>query len=472
MIRENQRLLNQFNVVTDGLILLLSLPIAFWLRFDVLPNGIATIPLRSYLFTNAWLTALHLVLFAAFGLYQSFRGVPLRRELPRLWRACLIAMTVLFSWLFLGWGIHYSRLTWGLFFVISAGLLTVKRILLRRTLRRFRREGYNQKRVLLLGGGKMAQRYLRELHSDPSLGYRAVGYLAAQPQPALPQLPYLGAPQYLEQALEKYAPDEVVSALDMEDFHLTPQVIAVCDKAGVRLSIIPAYAQYTMGEPQFDYLNGIPLMNVRRIPLDNLLNAFCKRTMDVVGSALALLLTSPLLLFCAVGVRLSSPGPVIFKQERVGKNKKPFYMYKFRSMRLNDAQDSGWTTSDDDRRTRFGSFLRKCSLDELPQLWNVLRGDMSLVGPRPELPHFVELFKEDVPLYMVKHQVRPGITGWAQVKGFRGDTSIRGRVECDVYYIEHWSLLFDVQILLMTVFGGKFLNQEELVRRQDPHKEK
>lgn len=472
MIRENQRFLNQVNVVTDALILLLSLPVAFWLRFDVLPNGYPTVPLMEYLKTNLWLTALHLLLFAAFGLYRSFRRTPLRQELPRLWRACLISMAVLFSWLFVGWGIHYSRLTWAIFFLLSVTALTVKRILLRSLLRRFRRKGFNKKQVLLIGSGPMAQRYLRELTADPSLGYQVTGYLATS-QGQLPhELPCLGAPDQLERVLAHTVPDEVVSALEVEEFRLTGSVIDACDKAGVRLSIIPFYSQYLPGEPQFDDLNGIPLMNIRRVPLDNILNAFCKRALDIVGSALLLVLTSPVMLICAIGVRLSSPGPVIFRQERVGKDKKPFYMYKFRSMRLNDAQDSAWTTQHDDRRTKFGSFLRKCSLDELPQFWNVLKGDMSLVGPRPELPHFVELFREDVPLYMVKHQVRPGITGWAQVNGFRGDTSIRGRVECDIYYIEHWSLLFDLQILFMTLFGGKFLNKEELVHPDEPnHKE-
>lgn len=467
MIRENQRLFNQINVVTDALILLLSLPVAFWLRFDVLPNGYPTVPLVDYLKINLWLTVLHLLLFAAFGLYRSFRRTPLRQELPRLWEACLISMAVLFSWLFVGWGIHYSRLTWTFYFLLSVTALTAKRILLRSVLRRFRRKGFNQKQVLLIGSGPMAQRYLRELTADPSLGYRVFGYLATSQGNLPDELPCLGIPAQLDEILEHTVPDEVVSALEVEEFHITGSLINACDKAGVRLSIIPFYSQYLPGEPQFDDLNGIPLMNIRRVPLDNLLNAFCKRTLDIVGSALLLVLTSPVMLFCAIGVRLSSPGPIIFRQERVGKDKKPFYMYKFRSMRLNETQDSGWSTQYDDRRTKFGSFLRKCSLDELPQFWNVLKGDMSLVGPRPELPHFVELFREDIPLYMVKHQVRPGITGWAQVNGFRGDTSIRGRVEYDIYYIEHWSLLFDFQIFFMTLFGGKFLNQEELRHTDD-----
>ena len=183
--------------------------------------------------------------------------------------------------------------------------------------------------------------------------------------------------------------------------------------------------------------------------------------MDIAGSLVLIVLSSPVMLLAAVGVKLSSPGPIIFRQKRVGLNKKPFYMYKFRSMRVNAASDTGWSTNSDPRKTRFGSFIRKFSIDELPQFFNVLKGDMSLVGPRPELPHFVDQFKEEIPLYMVKHQVRPGITGWAQVNGLRGDTSIKERIEHDVYYIENWSILLDIKILFLTLFKG-FVNQEKL----------
>ena len=213
--------------------------------------------------------------------------------------------------------------------------------------------------------------------------------------------------------------------------------------------------------PQFDSLNGLPMINLRRIPLDNLGNAFMKRAMDIAGSLVLLLVFSPVMLITAVGVRLSSPGPVIFKQKRVGLGKKEFYMYKFRSMRVNSGSDTSWSQNHDSRKTRFGAFIRKFSIDEFPQFLNVLKGDMSLVGPRPEIPHFVEQFQEKIPLYMVKHQVRPGITGWAQVHGLRGNTSIEDRIRHDIFYIENWTLLLDIKILLMTVFKG-VVNAETL----------
>ena len=461
MIKENQRLLNQLNVLSDGVIIFLSLPLAFWIRFFLLPGGIISVPLSQYITLDIFLTGAQLFTYAAMELYRSFRTIPLRRELPRLWCANGLIMLVLLSVLFVQHDEHYSRWTLAIFFLLSAGTLSLKRFFLRKALHHFRQEGYNQKHVLILGSGTAAQNYLQAIRTSRELGFHAVGYIASQRMKGQ-GLVYLGDFDKLSAVLEKYRPDEVVSAVELEDYRRTPQIISACEKAGTKLSIIPIYAEYMSAHPQFDDLNGIPLMNIRRIPLDNWANAFCKRTMDVAGSLALILLTSPVMLACAIGVRLSSPGPIIFKQKRVGLNKKFFYMYKFRSMRVNKQQDTQWSGNRDSRKTKFGAFLRKCSLDEFPQFFNVLKGDMSLVGPRPEIPYYVEQFREEIPLYMVKHQVRPGITGWAQVNDLRGDTSIKARIEHDIYYIEHWSLLFDLKILLMTVFKGKFLNSEQM----------
>lgn len=461
MIRENQRLLNWLNVFSDGVIVFLSLPAAFWIRFFVLPGGVITVPLSRYMAMDIFLTGAQLFIYGAMELYRSYRTIPLRRELPRLWCANGLMMLVLLSGLFVQHDEHYSRGTLAIFFLLSAGVLSCKRILLRKILHYFRQEGYNLKHVLILGSGSAAQNYLRTIRTSKELGFHPIGHIASQRMKGQ-SLTYLGNFDKLEATLEKYHPDEVVSAVELEDYCRTPQIISACEKSGTKLSIIPIYAEYMSAHPQFDNLKGIPLMNIRRIPLDNWANAFCKRAMDVAGSLLLILLTSPVMLVCAAGVRLSSPGPVIFKQKRVGLNKKIFYMYKFRSMRVNDEQDTHWSGDRDSRKTAFGAFLRKCSLDEFPQFFNVLKGDMSLVGPRPEIPYYVEQFREDIPLYMVKHQVRPGITGWAQVNDLRGDTSIEDRIAHDIYYIENWSLLFDLKILLITVFGGKFLNSEKL----------
>ena len=202
------------------------------------------------------------------------------------------------------------------------------------------------------------------------------------------------------------------------------------------------------------------MINIRHVPLNNALNKFVKRAVDIFGAIVAIILFSPVMLVVSVLIKLTAPGPLIFKQERIGLQNKPFYMYKFRSMivQKESEEKKGWTTKDDPRVTPVGKFIRKTSIDELPQLFNVLKGDMSLVGPRPERPLFVEKFREEIPRYMIKHQVRPGLTGWAQVNGYRGDTSIRKRIECDLYYIENWTLGLDFKIILLTFLKG-FINK-------------
>lgn len=460
MIRENQKLLNYLNVLSDAVLLYISLPLAYYLHFHVLHWGVSAVSLRSYLVLGLGTTALEIFIFAAFGMYRSFRHMRLSRELRDVFLSGAVTIVLLLSALFLGWEVNYSRMTLAFFFTIGVILLSVKRIALRKTLRHWRIKGYNQRHILIVGDSPMAKRYLQEIRTAREFGYNAIGCVADTTWDN--DLPCLGPYTRLDEVLERLKLDEVICALPIKEYDLLPKIIYSCEKAGVKLSVIPFYAEHMPAAPHFDSINGIPLWNLRRIPLDNWFNAFCKRATDIIVSGFGLLVLSPLLLVTAIGAKLSSPGPVFFKQERVGLNKKKFYMYKFRSMRINDKQDTGWSTGVDNRRTKFGSFIRKCSIDELPQLWNVLVGDMSLVGPRPEIPHFVEQFREEVPLYMVKHQVRPGITGWAQVNGYRGDTSIKARIEHDIYYIENWSYLFDIRILFMTVFGGKFLNDEKL----------
>ena len=457
MIKENQRLLNHLNQITDGILVVVSMLLAYWVRFQLL-DGIHSLPFIYYVWLGIGLVPVYLFTYAAFGLYESFRRIRFYREIPRILSANLLDISLLFVVLFTVRAMNFSRWCIVIFFVLNVVGCTGKRAVMRLVLRHYRRMGYNQKHVLIVGDGEMAQRYLERITVDRNLGYHPIGYVSNHT--AWSALTCLGDYTQLESLLEDYKPDEVVVAVSVEDYGSLPAIIHACEKSGTKLSMIPFFASFMPSNPQIDDLDGIPLINLRRIPLDNIGNAFLKRSMDIIGAALLLVLTSPIMLLVALGVKCSSPGPVIFKQERVGKNKKPFYMYKFRSMRVNEEEKTGWSTNVDSRKTRFGAFIRKCSLDELPQFFNVLKGDMSLVGPRPEVPFYVERFKEEIPLYMLKHQVRPGITGWAQVCGLRGDTSIKARIEHDLYYIEHWSLLFDLKILCMTLF--KLVNQEKI----------
>ena len=223
---------------------------------------------------------------------------------------------------------------------------------------------------------------------------------------------------------------------------------------------IPDYNSLIPSRPYTEDLMGLPVINIRYVPLTNTLNLILKRCVDIIGSVLGLIIVSPIMILTAEAVKLSSPGPIIFKQERIGLHNKPFWMYKFRTMEIQkeSSEKKAWTVRNDPRVTKIGKFLRRTSLDEFPQLYNILRGDMSLVGPRPERPLFVEKFREEIPRYMIKHQVRPGLTGWAQINGYRGDTSIRKRIDYDIFYIENWTMGLDFKIMFLTIFKG-FINK-------------
>ena len=462
MIKENQDFLSRLNIISDLLITYLLIPFSFWIRFYVLPYGKINFSLQRYLLIGVVFVLLQMGVFFAFGLYRPMRHIRARREIRYLISACLLEFVLLLSWLSLAHEDDYSRQMLLLFFVFNVGMLCFKRIIIRLFLRSYRAKGYNLKYVVIIGGGRLASDYLQKIQKEAYMGYSPKGYVANTETNL--NIPYLGTLDELESILEKTKPDEIISAVDPEDFQKTPFIIDASEKFGCKMSIVPLYAEYMSGHPQFDDFDGLPLLNIRRIPLDNKANAAVKRLFDILFSASVLIIFSPLLLFTAIGVKLSSPGPIIFKQERIGRNKTPFMMYKFRSMRVNVKQDTGWSSNEDNRKTAFGSFIRKYSIDEFPQFWNVLKGDMSIIGPRPEVPFHVDHFKDEVPRYMLKHLVRPGITGWAQVNDLRGDTSIPERVKYDIFYIENWSIGFDLKILFMTVFGGKFKNNEILSR--------
>jgi Undecaprenyl-phosphate glucose phosphotransferase len=264
----------------------------------------------------------------------------------------------------------------------------------------------------------------------------------------------LGTTKDLTSILSECEVDEIIIALANSQYEKINRLIDECEYHGVKTQIIPDYFHIIPAKPFFDELDDIPLITTRYVPLDDGMNSFLKRLFDIIISAMILIFLSPLLLVIAIGVRVSSPGPIIYRQKRIGLHRKEFEIYKFRSMRVNDG---GWTTKEDPRKTKFGAFIRRTSIDELPQFVNVLKGDMSIIGPRPEQPKYVWEFKEEIPKYMIKHHVRPGITGWAQVNGWRGDTSIKERIKCDVEYIEKWSIWFDVKIFFMT-FKAMFKN--------------
>lgn len=335
-------------------------------------------------------------------------------------------------------------------------LIATKKIVTRKIIHRIRINKKNKKNILIVGNSNGAVEYARQIENNAHFGYQVIGCVCDSKNPKLNKL---GEISELETILRVYKPHEVVLSFHAYEDEKIQEVLNICDRHGIRTSIVPVVYKYFQSKSQIDMIGSLPVVNTRAIPLDNMANAALKRIMDIIISLIMIILTMPIMIVAFLGVKLSSKGPPIFKQKRVGKNNKEFTMYKFRSMRVNDQEDTGWTTAEDNRKTKFGTFMRKTGIDELPQFFNVLFGSMSIIGPRPELPVYVEKYREEIPLYMVKHQVKPGITGLAQIYGYRGDTSIEKRIELDIQYIENWTLFNDIKILVATPF--KMFNRNE-----------
>ena len=338
----------------------------------------------------------------------------------------------------------------------------MERLWIRAFLRSIRKKGYNQKHILLVGYSKAAEQYIDRIRQNPQWGYQVRGILDDNIARGTMYkgVKVIGSIGNLAYILPENKLDEIAITLGLEEYYKLGKIVAECEKSGVHTKFIPDYGNIIPTRPYTEDLMGLPVINIRYVPLSNTFNAMVKRMTDIVGSLICIVIFSPVMLVSAALVKATSKGSLIFKQERVGLHNKPFWMYKFRTMyvQTEEEEKKGWTQKNDPRVTSVGKFLRKTSLDEFPQLFNVLKGDMSLVGPRPERPQYVEKFREEIPRYMIKHQVRPGMTGWAQVNGYRGDTSIKKRIEHDLYYIENWTLGLDIKILFLTVFKG-FINK-------------
>ncbi|MBP5281718.1 MAG: undecaprenyl-phosphate glucose phosphotransferase [Lachnospiraceae bacterium] len=465
MIKDNQKVFNRLLVLIDSLITAASLILAYVIKFYVLLNGPGpgVLPIRDYAFLLVYIIPGYMLLYIRLGVYTPRRTVKRRFEIFDIIRANTLGMAALIIVIYLVVReFNYARSVLALFYLLNCFLTGCSRIVLRKTLRSIRKKGYNVKHILLVGYSRAAEEYVNRIQENPQWGYSVSGFLDDHvPVGTLyKKVPVQGTIEELPKLLAENEWDEVAITLSLRDYDYLGEIVGICEKSGVHTKFIPDYNSLIPTRPYTEDLMGLPVINIRYVPLTNTGNAFVKRLMDIVGSLFGIIITSPVMIICAILVKLTSPGPIIFKQTRVGLHNKEFSMYKFRSMAMQapNEEQKGWTTKDDPRVTSVGKIMRKTSLDELPQLFNILKGDMSLIGPRPERPQFVEKFKEEIPRYMVKHQVRPGLTGWAQVNGYRGDTSIRKRIEHDIYYIENWTLWFDVKIIIMTFFTG-FVNK-------------
>lgn len=453
------------HVIMDAVITAISYLLAYYVKFYILKDGpvAGDLPIADYLVLMIILVIGYVFLYYWCNVYSPKRTVRQGQEIFAIVKANTIGMAIFIIVMYLLLRIfNFSRSMMGMFYVFNVVLTSCSRLVLRKVLQTARSKGYNLKHILLVGYSRAAEEYVDRILDNPQWGYVVCGILDEHESRGTlyKGVKVLGTIANLEYILPENKLDEVAITLSLKDYDYLEEIVGICEKSGVHTKFIPDYNSMIPTHPYTEDLMGLPVINIRYVPLSNTVNMIMKRLMDIVGSLFGIIVTSPIMLIAAILVKASSPGPVIFKQERVGLHNKPFSMYKFRSMECQpkSEEQKAWTIKGDPRVTRVGKILRRTSLDELPQLFNILKGDMSLVGPRPERPLFVEKFKEEIPRYMVKHQVRPGLTGWAQVNGYRGDTSIRKRIELDIYYIENWTIGFDIKIIFLTFFTG-FINK-------------
>ena len=456
MLAKERQLFSAGVFLLDGSLIAGSWMAAYWLRFYGLgvpsPLGVPTV--SFYLWVGAVLTPIALMIFRALRIYSSARTARLIQELFALLQGIAIVTALAGLGSFFSRG-ELSRSVLLLFAILASTSVCGAHAAIRIILRTARRQGRNLRHVLIVGTGDLAAEIARKMATMTDYGFRVEGIVAATAADVgktIGTARVIGSVAELPELVERTGAELVYLALNRSEWEAETEALDQLSDSTAAVRLVPDLARAYTLNANVENFDGTPVVLVTESPGQGW-NAVLKRAFDVALSMLGLVLLSPVLLLLWVQVKLDSPGPALYAQERVGLSGRRFRMYKFRTMRADAEADTGaaWTKPGDPRRTRFGAVLRRFSLDELPQLWNVLMGHMSLVGPRPERPVFVQQFRSSIPRYMLRHHVKAGITGWAQVNGLRGDTPLDRRIEYDLYYIQHWSLAFDVKILLLTL---------------------
>ena len=465
MIKDNQVVFNRLLILLDAVIVALSYVLAWYLKFNLpilIDEGAGALPFSTYMSALYLLVPGYILLYSFFNMYSPKRAMRRKYELASIIQANTVGLLFFIVVLFILRQIDFSRQMIFIFYVLNIFLTTVARMSIRSVLAYLRRRRINLKYILLVGYSRAAEEYITRIGQNPQWGYVARAILDDRvPRGTMYKgVKVVGHIDNLLYILPENKLDEIAITLSLADYDQLERIVDMCEKSGVHTKFIPDYNSLVPSRPYTEDLMGLPVINIRYVPLTNTINRFMKRLVDIIGALAGIIIFSPFMLAAVLAIRLSGPGPIVFKQERVGLNNKPFIIYKFRTMaNTENAADEAepgpaWTVKDDPRITKVGKILRKTSMDETPQFFNILIGDMSLVGPRPEQSMFVEQFKEEIPRYMIKHQVRPGLTGLAQINGYRGDTSIRKRIDYDINYIENWTMSMDVRIIVMTIFKG------------------
>lgn len=456
----SQQHLNTITLLGDTLSILLSFSAAYGLRFHVMGGSDHAPSYATYAAALTVIIPVYLVIFRAYGLYQTARHMRRIEELFLVIKAITLSVLALTAMTFFYREFSYSRLFLVYLWVVSillTGLTRYFLIQLEYARKRSRRE---VTKVLLIGANRNARSIIEWSRTHLHYGYQIIGVLTRDADLVgkhFENVPIIGVVEQARSFIDNLKPDQVVLLDKDATREQMTQLVLLCEDKLVDFKIGADFYGLMSRNVEVEYLSNVPLLGFRALPLDDPWNRFVKRTFDLTVTMIMLVLTSPFWIVLAILIKIDDGGPILYKQERMGRDMKVFNVLKFRTMRVNAEKESGpvWAKANDQRRTKTGQFLRRWNLDELPQLLNVLRGDMSLVGPRPERPHFIEQFRDDIPRYMARHRIKSGLTGWAAVNGYRGNTSILERTKYDLYYMENWSLVFDLEILFMTLFAFK-----------------
>lgn len=439
------------------IILALAWILAYYMRFysGIIPvyKGIPELLPYIKLLLPIWV--IWGIIFKVYGLYHSMRVINFFDEFSKIVKASVLALIIFITLTYLVRENQYSRLVFLYFWVLQLVLIIFSRGLFRKMLKFLRKKGYNLRNVLIVGAGELGQDLVRRIREHPEFGFKIIGFLTRDEEKIgkkIEGIEVIGKYEDIQRILSETIVDQVFIALPYDAHERIETILKLIGDNPVAIKVVPDIYQFATLGTSVEELDGLPILNLQDSPMYGW-NLVLKRGIDIVISFFALLILSPLFLIIAIAIKLTSPGPVFYTQERMGMDGKLFKIIKFRTMKENAEEDTGpvWAKPNDERRTKIGAFLRRTSLDELPQFINVLKGDMSIVGPRPERPVFINEFRKKIPNYMLRHKVKAGITGWAQVNGWRGNTSLEKRLEHDLYYINHWSMSFDIKIIFRTI---------------------
>lgn len=464
MLKKHNQLFLTIMLMVDIGAVVFSWVFSYHVRFSFdlfsAPKGMP--PLSQYLYFIPAVVVIWAVSMRIGGLYVPMRSDSRFNEYFRIFRTSTIAAVITMAAAFSFRGYSYSRLAMGLFWIFSIVSLIISHAVTRTILREMRRRGHNLRNIVIIGAGDLGQALAETFSRHPESGMVVKGILSDDPNDVgkvFHGYEVIGVTDNLKKVIQDQKIDQIFIALPHSAYDRLERILNLLGEETVDIKLAPDILQFTQLNTSVEDFDGLPIVSLSQSPMYGW-NVVFKRAFDIIMSLCFIVIWSPALLAISALIKLGSKGPLLYKQERMSLGGEPFTIYKFRSMKVDAEKETGavWASSDDDRRTKFGHFLRKTSLDELPQLFNVLKGDMSLVGPRPERPVFVENFKKSIPMYMLRHKMKAGMTGWAQVNGWRGDTSLDKRIEYDLYYIGNWSMSFDIKIIWLTVWKG-FVNK-------------